>query len=245
MLRLSHSELKLLLFFRPFVGHPYSYAYGRSTKALRYETLGQALDSTVSSQPNSLAVVSLHENVRMTFRELQEKVDKLAQLLVRRMFISKGDVVAIMTANTYKFVILQYACAKIGAILCPINAYYKHNELEFSLLKISPKVLFMPGPHSIQEKSINRFYEVLSKISDNLPKSLDHLVLLDGVVEERAIGRVKVFLYDEMVKELERELEKELETAKDINNNEEKTLNYSINCLNADKPCALFFTSVR
>lgn len=209
---------------------------------MKYETLSQVLDETVKKLSNELAIISIHERVSMSFEELQKNVNKLAKLLIERFFIIKGDVIAIMTANTYKFIVLQYACAKIGAILCPINAYYKQNELEFSLLKINPKIFFIPGCESGQEKSVNQIYTLFNSIISTIPKSLSHLVLLDGTIKERLINHIKVSHYDEMMKEPEIEPKK---LPSDINNNEEKALNYSINSLDADKTCALFFTSVK
>ncbi|XP_074593709.1 putative acyl-CoA synthetase YngI [Brevipalpus obovatus] len=235
---------------KPHVAYPHSYAFGRSHKTLQFETLDRVLEATVTRQPDQRAIVSLHENIEWTFQELKEKVDKLAQILIRCLFVSRGDVVAIMTANTCKFIVIQYACARVGAILCPINAYYQNSELEFSLLKINPKVLFIPGPGSLQEQSVNQFYDIFMKIVDNVPQSLQHVVLLDGFLPEKASLQVKIYSYDSLWNNYcWPDSDTDSEKSSDGENNDKSIppshngTSSSVEYLDADKPCALFFTS--
>lgn len=72
-------------------------------------------------------------------------VDRFANALRINCDVRSGDVVCIWTANAYFFVVVQYATAALGSILCPINAYYKAKEVLYSVEKVKPKVLIMPG----------------------------------------------------------------------------------------------------
>lgn len=94
---------------------------------------------------NQLAIVSVHENIERTFSQLVQDVDRFANALRINCNVRSGDVISVWTANSWFFVIVQYAAAALGAILCPINAYYKAKEVWYCLEKVKPKVLIMPG----------------------------------------------------------------------------------------------------
>ncbi|RWS07362.1 acyl-CoA synthetase-like protein [Dinothrombium tinctorium] len=161
------------------VMYPYSYAYGKSSKTLLYESLARCLEK-VAAKHNKIAVISEHENVMKTFQELNADANRLAKVMAQKLHIKLGDVVAVMTANCYNFVVIQYACAKIGAILCPINAYYTSQELEMCLKKVNPKLFFIPSKGSDQELSVNKIYDVFVDIKTELPSKLSHVIFLDG-----------------------------------------------------------------
>ncbi|XP_074593246.1 medium-chain acyl-CoA ligase ACSF2, mitochondrial-like [Brevipalpus obovatus] len=242
---------------RPYVAAPYSYAFGRSNKLLKYETIDQALRSTVKRQPDQLAIASVHENVEWTFYQLEERVEKLSQILAKKLLVTRGDVVVIMTANTCKFVVIQYACARIGAIFCPINAYYQSKELEYSLHKVNPKVFFIPGPGSPQEAKVNRFYDVFTVIADNLPQSLQHVVLLDGELPAVLSPKVSnIHTYSSLENycwQVDSGIESEDSDTESKSASDEDTKDvikpfssseiFSIEHVDAEEPCSLFFTS--
>jgi len=56
---------------------------------------------------------------------------------------------------------IQYACARLGIILCTINPFYQALEFNYVLRRADVKALFMPGKKSAQEQ-INRFSKVLA-----------------------------------------------------------------------------------
>ena len=130
---------------RTYISYPYSYAFGKSTKTLLNDTLYRSLRKCAVNCGNQLAIVSLHENIERTFSQLVQDVDRFANALRINCDVRSGDVISVWTANAYFFVVVQYASAALGAILCPINAYYKAKEVQYCLEKVKPKVLIMPG----------------------------------------------------------------------------------------------------
>ena len=54
----------------------------------------------------------------------------------------------------------QYACARLGLILCTVNPVYRAPELNFALKKGQIKALFMPGDGS-QQELVNKYQHVL------------------------------------------------------------------------------------
>jgi fatty-acyl-CoA synthase len=76
--------------------------------------------------------VSVHQGYRATYRQFWETTSVVARgLLVRG--VKKGDRVGIWSPNRYEWVVLQYATARMGAILVNINPAYRVHELEYAL----------------------------------------------------------------------------------------------------------------
>ena len=70
--------------------------------------------------PDRIAIDDLSAGRRLTYRELDERVTRLARGLMQR-GIARGDIVAAMFWNEHAMVETIFACARIGAIVAPIN----------------------------------------------------------------------------------------------------------------------------
>src|SRR4051812_49429041 len=101
-----------------------SYAHGASPIPLLGETIGANLRRTVEQFGGRDALVVRHQNFRATYRELWELVARAACGLIAR-GVKTGDRVGIWAPNRFEWVVLQYATARIGAILVNINPAYK------------------------------------------------------------------------------------------------------------------------
>ncbi|MBI9112005.1 AMP-binding protein [Maridesulfovibrio ferrireducens] len=99
---------------------------------LREITLGALLDEAVEKWPDNEAVVYVDRDFRLTYSEFGELVDELAMGLMA-LGIKKGEKVAIWATNVPYWVALQFATAKIGAILLTVNTFYRTTELEYLL----------------------------------------------------------------------------------------------------------------
>lgn len=103
-----------------------------SQPPIRELTLGQILDQAIADHPDNLAVAYVDRGLRLTYREFGQVVDQLAKGLMA-MGVAKGEKVAIWATNVPYWVALQFATAKIGAILLTVNTHYKTAELEYLL----------------------------------------------------------------------------------------------------------------
>lgn len=99
---------------------------------LRDLTLGQILDEAIAQYPDNEAVVYVDRDFRMTYRDFGTLVDNLAKGLMA-MGVAKGEKVAVWATNVPYWVALQFATAKIGAVLLTVNTHYKRAELEYLL----------------------------------------------------------------------------------------------------------------
>jgi len=117
-----------------------SYMTGEGSGQLLYETIGACFDRVVQENPDTLALVVRHQELRWTYREFSEQVDRLAAGLVA-LGIEPGDRVGIWGPNSYEWVLTQFATAKIGAIMVCVNPAYRLYELEFVLNKVECKAI--------------------------------------------------------------------------------------------------------
>ena len=101
-----------------------SYVHGASNVQLLGSTIGDLFDQTADRFPDNMALVSRHQNIRFTYRQLKEECDRFARSLMA-IGVAKGDRVGIWSPNNYEWVIVQFATAKIGAILVNINPAYR------------------------------------------------------------------------------------------------------------------------
>ena len=119
-----------------------SYASGTGSTPLLGCTIGDALDTTARAYSNSPALVSRHQNQRLTFAELSAAVERFA-LGLMHLAVQKGDRVGIWATNCSEWVIVQFAAAKIGAILVNVNPAYRAYELKFALEQSGCQTLIM------------------------------------------------------------------------------------------------------
>ena len=105
-----------------------AYTYGASDISLIGETIDQNLRKTVEKYPNKEALISVHQNYRVTYAEFYAQVTAVAKGLIA-LGVKQGDRVGIWSPNCYEWTLLQYATAKIGAIMVNINPAYRTSEL--------------------------------------------------------------------------------------------------------------------
>ncbi len=149
-----------------------SYGSGVSAIPLLGETLGAHVDRIADAYPDREAVVSVHQQRRLTYRELREATDEFARGLIA-LGVRHGDRVGIWATNCIEWVIAQYATPKIGAILVNINPAYRSSEAAYALQQSGVSVLLM----QIRYKTSD-YVSILREIRDELPDL--HTVVLIG-----------------------------------------------------------------
>ena len=109
---------------------------------LRTLTMGQLLDEAVAGHPDNDALIYVDRDFRMTYREFASVVDRLAKGLMA-MGVARGEKVAIWATNIPYWVALQFATARIGAVLLTVNTNYKSDELAYLLQQSECENLFL------------------------------------------------------------------------------------------------------
>lgn len=105
-------------------------------------TLGQLLDEAVARVPDNEAVVYTDRDYRETWKEFSDTVDRVAKGLMA-LGVKRGDKVAVWATNVPHWVTLQFAVARIGAILITVNINYKISEIEYILKQSEAENIFI------------------------------------------------------------------------------------------------------
>jgi fatty-acyl-CoA synthase len=118
-----------------------SYARGETSPALLEETIGGNLERIVAEHGEREALVEVASGRRWTYAELDADVNALARGLLAA-GITKGDRVGIWAPNCAEWTLVQYASAKVGAILVNVNPAYRTHELAYALNQSGLRLLF-------------------------------------------------------------------------------------------------------
>ncbi|WP_168582285.1 AMP-binding protein [Gephyromycinifex aptenodytis] len=107
-----------------------SYAVGESEVPLLEETIGANLERTVARFGEREALVDVPSGRRWTYAQFDADVNQVAKGLLAG-GIEAGERVGIWSPNCPEWTILQYATAKVGAILVNVNPAYRSHELDY------------------------------------------------------------------------------------------------------------------
>src|ERR1700742_397663 len=117
-----------------------SYASGTSNTPLLGDTIGDNLDRTIARFPDREALVSVHQDLRYTYSQFGEAVDRTARAFIAA-GIEPGERVGIWSPNCAEWALVQYATAKAGIILVNVNPAYRTSELEYALTQSGCRML--------------------------------------------------------------------------------------------------------
>ncbi len=133
-------------------------------------TISQVFDRTVEHWPDRPALISRHQQLRYTWRELREAADSVARGLIS-LGIRPGDRVGLWSTNCAEWVIVHLACARAGAILVNVNPAYRTHELAFALYKSRMKALFL-----WERDARSNYAAILAAARTERPNSLAHVI---------------------------------------------------------------------
>jgi fatty-acyl-CoA synthase len=106
------------------------------------KTIGETLAATIAAYGANDALVFPQLDLRLTYSEFGERVDDAARGLFA-LGIRPGEHVAIWATNIPQWVLLQFATARIGAVLVTINPAYRPHELKYVLAQCDAVALFL------------------------------------------------------------------------------------------------------
>jgi fatty-acyl-CoA synthase len=134
-------------------------------------TIGQLFDATCAKHPDVDALISAHQDIRLTYAELQAKVDALAVSL-RRLGLRKGDRLGIWALNTAEWALTQFATAKLGIILVNINPAYRTWELKYAINKVGCRALII-SPSFKTSDYVAMLNELAVELAHSTPGGLE------------------------------------------------------------------------
>ncbi|MBB3033704.1 class I adenylate-forming enzyme family protein [Alteriqipengyuania lutimaris] len=111
---------------------------GESVDAVTRRAVASGRDGDALVDPFNRAKLDGHEPERLSWRQLDERIDRLAAALLDE-GLEKDDVILAQLPNTVDAVLLFLACARLGAILSPVAMPYRRHELEFIAGQVKPR----------------------------------------------------------------------------------------------------------
>lgn len=177
-----------------------SYSCGTADFPLLGETIGELLEKISDRYPDNEAIVSPFQNVRLTYSQFNEEVDRVARGLMA-LDINKGDRVGIWAMNYAEWIIVQFATARIGAVMVNINPAYRTFELEYCLKQSEVKLLFLQGRFKSSDY-VGMFYEACPEAYESRPGRImsEKFPFLKTVVFMGDIPYNGMFRWEELLK---------------------------------------------
>ena len=148
-----------------------SYACGAVVPLLE-KTISQALHDAAAKFPDNDALVAVHQNTRLTWRELDAEATRVARGLAG-LGLRPGDRAGIWASNCVEWVLLQHAAARSGVVLVNVNPAYRSYELRYVLRKSRIRALFL------HEKDARANYrDILEESRAGEQLELEHVIWL-------------------------------------------------------------------
>src|SRR5215471_4028293 len=154
-------------------------SYSRGPDGPLWEmTIGQVLEQTAREHGDSPAVISCHQQERMTWGELRDAALAVARGLWG-LGIRRGDRVGIWSTSCLEWVLVHMGCACAGAVLVNVNPAYRSHELRFALRRSRMKAIFL------WEKDARADYtEILREARDGQELCLEHAITFGSAAWE-------------------------------------------------------------
>lgn len=179
-------------------------------------TIGQVLQKTARKRGNADALVFPKLGMRLSYAQFDSIVDDTARGLLA-MGIRKGDHVAVWATNVPQWSMLQFATARIGAILVTVNPAYRSSELAYVLKQGDIRALFL-----VREFKSSNYFDILQEVCPELPSSefplLRHVVAMQDTAPRNMLSWPSMLARGQSVPlEAVREAEKTLDANEPIN----------------------------
>jgi fatty-acyl-CoA synthase len=150
-----------------------SYARGDTSAAMLDETIGANLERAVERFGEREALISCAQGRRYTYAQLGAAVDELARALMAA-GLATGDRIGIWSPNRVEWTLVQYATAKLGAILVNVNPAYRTSELEYVLRQSGCRMLVAAPAFKTSD-----YRGMVEEVRPSLP-ALERVVFLDS-----------------------------------------------------------------
>lgn len=149
-------------------GSPDSVPHTASSVPWDQMTLGQALDRFIHRWGDRDFVIFPHR--RFTARQFADEVDRLARGLAR-LGLKPGEHVAIWLPNLPEVCVLEFAIARLGAVMMAANIHYKSSELEY-VLRQSDATTLVVMPRFGKIDFLKTLHQILPEMATCRPGAL-------------------------------------------------------------------------
>lgn len=173
-----------------------SHVIGPSFPPLYENSTGRLAKDLAATYGDLPALVSVHQDVRLTYAELDRKSDILAVNVARQLGVVRGDRVAVCSGNLWEYLVLQLGLAKIGAVMVPLNPAFTDTQFHTALNNAQAKVLVIQSHLSRGPRKTSKDVTGLIRAATdgNLLPSISKVVILDSLMAPPPDAREKIEL---------------------------------------------------
>ncbi|KAI2793592.1 Acyl-CoA ligase sidI [Penicillium oxalicum] len=175
-----------------------SYARGPAMPPLLELTVGEHFAKIVSEHGDRTAVISKHQQDRLSYALLDSRSNSLARGLAS-VGVKKGDRVGVMLGNSSEYAVTVHALVKLGAILVPLNPSFNAAQVISALDHLGSSHLIISSESNLPRKDprcnlplIDQLVGDISshKLESSSVPSLKQIILVDN-----SAGRVDTASY--------------------------------------------------
>lgn len=148
-------------------------------------TIHTLLRAAAARHPDRTLLVD--REMRLSYAEVADLTEKVAAGL-HAFGVRAGDVVSVQLPNWWHFPLLEYAAARIGAVINPLPPIYRHRELRFMLGLVRPKIVVVPARF--------RGFDHVGMIKDLLPGLAPVGIFAVGETEHEGVLPFEALLDD-------------------------------------------------
>ena len=150
-----------------------SYSRGPDAPLLE-KSIPEVLSEMAARLPNQEALIVRHQNARLTYGQLQRRVEEVARGL-SGLGLKAGDRIGVWASGCVEWILLYLACARTGIVQVNVNPAYRSQDLGFVLRKSKIKALFL---HSHDARA--NYGQILGEAITGKDLPLEHAVYLGG-----------------------------------------------------------------
>lgn len=159
-------------------GRPLSYESGERDRPLLDRTIGADLELAIERFGDREAMVDVAAGRRWTYEQFGRAVDEVALGLLAR-GVTKGDRVGIWAPNCAEWTLVQYATARIGAVMVNINPAYRVHELAYVLNQSGIELLVAATAHKSSD-----YRRMVEEVRPDAPRLREVVYIADPTWEE-------------------------------------------------------------
>ncbi|KAL4920891.1 hypothetical protein BDW62DRAFT_151971 [Aspergillus aurantiobrunneus] len=165
-----------------------SYAHGPAEPPLFKSTIGEHFANIVETYGDRTAVISKHQNDKVTYFGLDVRSNALARGL-ESVGVRKGDRVGVMLGNSMEHATVTYALFKLGAILVPVNPSFNATQVVAALSHLGTSHMIISSESNLPRKQPRSNIPLLKHLVQDLSKSklesaivptLQNIILVDN-----------------------------------------------------------------
>ncbi|MBI1366170.1 MAG: AMP-binding protein [Alphaproteobacteria bacterium] len=117
----------------------------------------------------------IYEGERLSYAETWRRACRLADALKTQFGVSKGDRVAIAMRNYPEWCVAYMAVISLGAVVVPLNAWWKTEEFEYALGDCGVKLIFVDGKRLEYLKPLREKFGLTLILARDAGEGADHL----------------------------------------------------------------------